>query len=123
MSEVVVKRFPDDKVFGAGNPAIARWANNHNARVVSQSVSNGWIIVTFETLDRESIEIKDEIYRGPSSTIIQTRQATDEELRKSIREEMRSETEDSHETRTTIVRIDRSEDARLEQPKQRWWKR
>ncbi|MEO8863014.1 MAG: hypothetical protein ABI354_01695 [Candidatus Saccharimonadales bacterium] len=123
MSKVVIKRFPDDNVFGSSGPAIARWADKHNARIVSQSASKGWLTVSFEILDQAPIAIEHTIYRGPSSTIIQTRELTNEELRESIGAEIRRETENSQETRVAVTRLEESKETKSEKPKKSWRKR
>jgi hypothetical protein len=119
MGKVVVKRFPDDKLFGAGAAAMASWANRHNARVISQSASGGWLIVTFEVEDKWSFENDSTFIPMSSSTTI--REATDEELREMRRADKRLK---DHPGKVTITYLDDPDEGEPEKPKKkRWWKR
>ena len=120
MGKIVVKRFANDR-WGAGAHLIARWANEHNASVISQSVSRGlvtrgWIIVTFELEEKGSFESSSTFTPiSPSTTI---REATDEELREMAEADRRLKTQERN---VTIKYLDDRGEAQSEKSKKKRW--
>lgn len=119
MGKIVVKRFPDEKLFGSGAAAMARWAEKHNARIISHSVNSGWIIVTYELNDDGSFG-SESLY-SPMSPTTTVREATVDELREMARADKRLK---DHPSKVTITYLeDPDEDESKTPKKNRWWKR
>lgn len=119
MTQTVVKRFPDDKLFGAGAAAMARWANDNNARVVGQTVSNGWRVVTFEIMEEEIVDTFEDgrTYKTANASVT-TRLASSDELAEMAEQDKRLE---SQKTRMTVIHLRDAEEDTAK--KKRWWRR